>query len=164
MEIRLSTLDDAPAMRAIYNHEVEHTTATFDLIVRSLSEQREWIAERSGALGVLVAEIDGVVSGFASLSPYRSRPAYRTTVEDSIYVSEFARGAGVGKALLLALIDLAEQRGFHAMVARIAGGSGASVALHEACGFATVGTEREVGRKFGRWLDVVIMQLMITEQ
>jgi len=151
-------------MRAIYNHEVEHTTATFDLVGRSLSEQREWLAERSGALGVLVAEIDGVVSGFASLSPYRSRPAYRTTVEDSIYVSESARGAGVGKALLLALIDLAEQRGFHAMVARIAGGSAASVALHEACGFATVGTEREVGRKFGRWLDVVIMQLMITEQ
>jgi len=161
VEIRLSTLDDAPAMRAIYNHEVENTTATFDLVGRTLSEQREWIAQRSGALGVLVAEIDGTVAGFASLSPYHSRPAYRTTVEDSVYVSETARGEGVGKALLLELIDLAEQRGFHSIVARIAGGSDPSVALHHACGFVTVGTEREVGRKFGRWLDVVIMQFLI---
>jgi len=162
VEIRLATLDDAPATRAIYNREVENTTATFDLVGRTLVEQRDWITQRSGVLGVLVAEIDGVVAGFASLSPYRARPAYRTTVEDSIYVSETARGSGVGKALLKALIDLAGQRGFHTIVAHITGGSDTSVALHQACGFTIVGTEREVGRKFGRWLDVVIMQLMIT--
>lgn len=165
MDIRLAILDDAPAMRAIYNHEVENTTATFDLVARTLIEQREWIAERSGALGVLVAEIDDTVVGFASLSPYRTRPAYRTTVEDSIYVAQSARGAGVGRALLDALIELAAQRGFHTVIAHIAhitGRSEASVALHSACGFTTVGAEREVGRKFGRWLDVVIMQRMIT--
>jgi len=161
VEIRLATLEDAPALRAIYNHEVENTTATFDLVGRTLAEQRAWISERSGALGVLVAEANGVVVGFASLSPYRSRPAYRTTVEDSIYVSASARGTGVGKSLLLDLIKLASQRGFHTMIAHIAGGSDTSVKLHEACGFKPVGTEAEVGRKFGKWLDVVIMQLMI---
>ncbi len=162
MEIRLATVDDAPALRAIYNHEVENTTATFDLVGRTLPEQRAWIAERSGALGVLVAEIDGTVVGFASLSPYRSRPAYRTTVEDSIYMSSSARGAGVGKALLAELVALASRRGFHTIIAHIAGGSEASVRLHESCGFKIVGTEAEVGRKFGKWLDVVIMQLMIS--
>jgi len=161
MQIRLATLEDAPELRAIYNHEVENTTATFDLVGRTLAEQRAWIAERSGVLGVLVAEADGVVVGFASLSPYRTRPAYRTTVEDSIYVGASARGTGVGKALLTDLIELASQRGFHTVVAHIAGGSDASVKLHESCGFKIVGTEAEVGRKFGRWLDVVIMQLMI---
>jgi len=162
MEIRLATSKDAPAIRAIYNHEVENSTTTFDLVGRTLPEQRDWLNERSGALGVLVAEIDGVVVAFASLSPYRTRPAYRTTVEDSIYVSGAARGSGVGKALLHALIELADQRGFHTIIAHIAGGSDASVALHQACGFEIVGAEREVGRKFGKWLDVVIMQLMIT--
>ncbi len=162
MDIRLATLEDAPAILAIYNHEVENTTATFDLVGRTLSEQRDWLKERSGALGVLVAEIDGVVVAFASLSPYRTRPAYRTTVEDSIYVSGGARGSGVGKSMLNALIDLAAQRGFHTIIAHIAGGSEASVSLHQACGFTIVGSEREVGRKFGKWLDVVVMQLMIT--
>ena len=161
MQIRLATVEDAPEMRAIYNHEVENTTATFDLVGRTLAEQRAWIAERSGALGVLVAEADGVVVGFASLSPYRARPAYRTTVEDSIYVSASARGTGVGKALLTDLIQLASQRGFHTVIAHIADGADASVRLHQSCGFEIVGTEAEVGRKFGKWLDVVIMQLMI---
>ncbi len=162
MKIRLATLEDAAAIRSIYNHEVENTTATFDLVGRSLAEQREWLNERNGALGVLVAEMDGAVVAFASLSPYRTRPAYRTTVEDSIYVSIEARGSGVGKALLNGLIDLAGRRGFHTIIAHIAGGSEASVSLHQSCGFTVVGTEKEVGRKFGRWLDVVIMQLMIT--
>ncbi len=161
MIIRLATVDDADALRTIYNHEVEHATSTFDLVGRSLPEQREWIAERSGAFGVLVAELDGKVVGFASLSPHRPRPAYRTSVEDSIYVSSDARGEGVGQALLSRLVDLAAQRGFHAMFARISDASEASIALHVACGFAVVGTEREAGRKFGRWLDVVVMQRML---
>ena len=159
--VRLATLDDAEAIQRIYNHEVEHTTHTFDLVPRTLEEQQAWLQDRSGALGVLVAEIDGQVVGFSSLSEYRPRAAYRTSVESSVYVNETMRGRGVGRRLLHDLVDLAKASGFHTMVARIAGEHEASVKLHEAVGFATVGTEREVGRKFGNWLDVVVMQRML---
>ena len=159
--VRLATLDDAEAIQRIYNHEVEHTTHTFDLVPRTLEDQQTWLQDRSGALGVLVAEIDGQVVGFSSLSEYRPRAAYRTSVESSVYVNETVRGRGVGRRLLHDLIDLAKASGFHTMVARIAGGHEASIKLHEAVGFATVGTEREVGRKFGNWLDVVVMQRML---
>ena len=159
--VRLATLDDAEAIQRIYNHEVEHTTHTFDLVPRTLEEQQAWLQDRSGALGVLVAEIDGQVVGFSSLSEYRPRAAYRTSVESSVYVNETMRGRGVGRRLLHDLVDLAKASGFHTMVARIAGDHEASIKLHEAVGFATVGTEREVGRKFGNWLDVLVMQRML---
>ena len=128
---------------------------------RTLEEQQAWLQDRSGALGVLVAEIDGQVVGFSSLSEYRPRAAYRTSVESSVYVNETMRGRGVGRRLLHDLVDLAKASGFHTMVARIAGDHEASIKLHEAVGFATVGTEREVGRKFGNWLDVLVMQRML---
>lgn len=161
MQLRNATVADAEALRTIYNREVEETTHTFDLEPRTLSEQQDWIREREGALGVLVAEVDGEVAGFASLSPYRPRAAYRTSVENSVYVAESARGAGVGRALMEELIDVATQRGFHTIIARISGGHEASIGLHQACGFTIVGTERQVGRKFGKWLDVVVMQRML---
>jgi L-amino acid N-acyltransferase YncA len=161
MKLRLATVDDAETLRRIYNREVEATTHTFDLEPRTLDQQRDWIREREGALGVVVAELDGAVVGFASLSPYRPRAAYRTTVENSVYVDEAARGAGVGRALLEELIRVATQRGFHTIIAHIVGGHEASIGLHHACGFQIIGTEREVGRKFGRWLDVVVMQRML---
>lgn len=161
MLLRHATVADAEALRAIYNFEVENTTVTFDLLPRTLDDQRAWIREREGALGVVVAEVDGEVAGFASLSPYRGRPAYNTTVEDSVYVSTAARGMGVGKALLLELIAMAEKRGFHTILAHIAGGHEASIALHASCGFEATGTQREVGRKMGRWLDLVVMQIML---
>ncbi|MHB1536666.1 MAG: GNAT family N-acetyltransferase, partial [Acidimicrobiales bacterium] len=102
-----------------------------------------------------------VVVGFGSLSPYRPRPAYRTTVEDSLYVGSSARGQGVGKGLLSELLRLADAHGFHAVMARIVGGHEASIGLHTACGFELVGVERQVGRKFGRWLDVALMQRLL---
>jgi phosphinothricin acetyltransferase len=162
MQLRLATLDDAEAIRAIYNLEVTTSTVTFDLVPRSLEEQRAWQAERSGARTVLVAEIGGEVAGFGSLSQWRDRPAYSTTVEDSIYIHRERQGAGVGTALLTELIAIATAHGFHACMARIVGGHEASIALHQRCGFELVGTEREVGRKFNRWLDVVIMERMLT--
>jgi L-amino acid N-acyltransferase YncA len=161
MELRLATLDDADALREIYNLEVTTSTATFDLVPRSLEEQRSWLSERSGARAVLVAVDDGEVCGFASLSPWRTRPAYATTVEDSVYVHRDHQGRGVGRALLMELVDVATAHGFHACMARIVGGHDASIALHAACGFEVVGTEREVGRKFGRWLDVVLMERLL---
>ncbi len=159
--IRAARMADAQEIRRIYNYEVEHTTHTFDLVPRTLKQQRMWLRSREGALGVLVAELDGKVVGFASLSEYRARPAYRTSVESSVYVHRDCRQQGVGHQLLGALGELAARRGFHTMLARIAGGHDASIRLHAKAGYEVVGTEREVGRKFGNWLDVVLMQRML---
>jgi phosphinothricin acetyltransferase len=161
MRARLATIDDAEATRVIYNVEVTESTVTFDLVPRTLAEQREWLTARSGAHAVLVAEAGDEVVGFASFSPYRDRPAYSTSVEDSVYVRRDQQGKGVGKLLLAELITLATSHGFHAMLARIVGGHDASIALHRSLGFEVVGTEREVGRKFGRWLDVLVMQKLL---
>jgi phosphinothricin acetyltransferase len=158
MHVRLATLDDAEAIRQIYNLEVTTSTATFDLVPRSLEDQRAWQAERSGARAVLVAEEGGEVCGFGSLSPWRDRPAYATTVEDSVYVHRDHHRQGIGRLLLEELVATATRHGFHACMARIVGGHEASIALHQRCGFEVVGTEREVGRKLGRWLDVVVME------
>jgi L-amino acid N-acyltransferase YncA len=162
MQLRLATSEDAEAIRQIYNLEVTTSTATFDLVPRSLEDQRAWLEARSGAHAVLVATVDETVVGFGSLSPWRDRPAYATTVEDSVYVHRDHHGQGVGKALLSALVDTATAHGFHACMARIVGGHEASIALHRACGFEVVGTEREVGRKLGRWLDVMLMERLLT--
>lgn len=161
MEIRLAAVADAEAVRTIYNHEVLHSTVTFDLRPRSLAEQEAWLRARSGAHAAVVAVLDGEVVGFASLSPYRDRPAYSTSVEDSVYVRRDRRGTGVGRALLEELVKLATQHGFHTVLARVVGGHDASIALHRSVGFEVVGTEREVGRKFNRWLDVVVLQRLL---
>jgi L-amino acid N-acyltransferase len=159
---RLVELRDAEALRAIYNVEVLESTVTFDLVPRTLTDQLAWIDEHSGGHPAIVAvSDDGSVAGFASLSPYRPRPAYAPTVEDSVYVARDRRGSGVGRLLLSDLVELARDHGFHSVVARIVGGHDASIALHRACGFEVIGSEREVGRKFGRWLDVVLMQRML---
>lgn len=161
MEIRVARAEDAEAMRAIYNVEVETSTVTFDLVPRSLAEQRAWLAARSGAHTALVAILDGEIVGFASLSPYKERPAYSTSVEDSVYVHRAHQGRGVGRALLGELMEAAQASGFHAVFARIVGGHEASISLHAAHGFELIGTEREVGRKFGKWLDVVVMERLL---
>ncbi len=161
MEIRTARAEDAEAIRAIYNAEVAGSTVTFDLVERTVAEQDEWMAQHSGVYALVVA-VDGTeVIGFGSLSPYRPRPAYATTVEDSVYVVPVHRGQGVGKALLSELVARARMHGFHSVIARIVGDHEASMALHRSCGFELVGTEREIGRKFGRWLDVDLMQVLL---
>ena len=161
LRIRIVEPGDAPAIRDIYNREVLESTVTFDLVPRTLEDQVAWIDEHSGGHPAVVAVDGHDVVGFASLTPYRPRPAYMTTVEDSVYVHRDHRGAGVGALLLGELVDLAREHGFHAIIARIVGDHAASIRLHTACGFETIGTEREVGRKFGKWLDVVLMQKML---
>ncbi len=162
MEVRTAGPGDAEAIRAIYNAAVTGSTATFDLRARTVAEQQAWMAGHDGAHPALVAvDDDGTVIGFGSLSPYRDRPAYATTVENSVYVATASRSRGVGRALLEALVELATRLGFHTVVARVGGANDASIRLHEACGFELVGTEREIGRKFGRWLDVVVLQRML---
>lgn len=175
LSIRLATRADAEAIRAIYNHEVLRTFATFDLVPRSLHDQQEWIAARSGAFAAIVvvdagtpADADGTadgapatVVGFGSLSPYKDRAAYRTSVEDSVYVHVDHQGRGIGKLIVGELLDIARTSGFHAVFARISAPGDASRRLHASCGFDLVGIEREVGRKFNRWLDVIIMQALL---
>ena len=168
MQIRPAEAADAEAIRAIYNAEVTSSVVTFDIVPWTLDDQLAWLEHHRGAHPALVAVDDGGetgpvgrVLGYGSLSPYRPRPAYATTVEDSVYVAQDARGQGVGRAILTELVRLAADHGFHAVIARTEGANEPSIALHKACGFAVVGVEREVGRKHGRWLDVIELQLLL---
>lgn len=165
MRLRLVEPGDAEAIRAIYNHEVANGTNTFDIVTRTVEDQRAWVERHRGAHPAIVAVEDPpapeAVLGFAVVSPFRDRAAYATTVEDSVYVDRAHRGRGVGRFLLDELLRLAGAHGFHAVIARISSENAASLRLHEACGFSVVGVEREVGRKHGRWLDVVELQKML---
>jgi phosphinothricin acetyltransferase len=165
IRIRTAVIDDAEAIRSIYNHEVTATTSTFDLVPRSLADQERWLQARSGAFAAIVAvdesRPDAPIAGFASLSPYKDRAAYSTTVEDSVYVDRRAAGRGVGTLLLTRLLEVARASGFHTVMARIEASGAASRALHLKCGFELVGVERQVGRKFNRWLDVAVMQKLL---
>jgi L-amino acid N-acyltransferase len=162
--VRAATLDDAEAIRSIYNLEVETSTATMDLVPRSAEAQRAWLADRSGAFATVVAVAGTDVLGYAALSPYKDRPGYRTTVEDSVYVRRDWQGQGLGTRLLESILGVATANGFHSVIARVEASQGASRALHERCGFTLVGVEREVGRKFNRWLDVAVLQCLLHER
>ena len=162
MQIRPVALRDAEATRAIYNLEVLESTVTFDLVPRTLAAQELWIEQHLGGHPAIVAvDDDETVLGFASLSPFKPRAAYAPTVEDSVYVHRDGRGRGIGELLLREILELGTHHGFHSVIARIVGGHDASITLHQKCGFEEIGCEREVGRKFGRWLDVVLMQRML---
>jgi phosphinothricin acetyltransferase len=147
-------------LAAIYEPEVRHGTATFELDPPDAGELGRRLAKvQAAGLPWLVAELDGRVGGYACAAPYRDRPACRSTVKDSVYLATNARGHGVSRWLLGAVIEAAREAGMRQMVA-VTGDSAnaASVRLHRACGFAEVGTPRDVGFKFGRWLGTVLMQ------
>ena len=164
--LRLASANDAEQIMAIYNYEVINTAATFDLVPRTLLDQQVWLADRSGAFAAIVA-IDETLApseaivGFGALSAYKERAAYRTSVEDSVYVARRRAGQGIGRLIVSELLEMAASSGFHAVFARINSTSAASIALHQRCGFELVGVEREVGRKFNRWHDVTIMQALL---
>jgi L-amino acid N-acyltransferase len=170
--IRPAVVADSTGILDIYNHEVLTSVVTFDLVPRTEAEQRAWISHRSGAHAVVVAvdpepgdphDIAGHerIVGFGALSPYRERPGYSTTVEDSVYVHQDHRGEGVGALILDALISTATSHGFHALMAKIVDGHDASIGLHAAAGFEVVGKELQVGRKFNRFHDVVLMERLL---
>ncbi|HUK19422.1 MAG TPA: GNAT family N-acetyltransferase [Bryobacteraceae bacterium] len=158
--IRPAEAADLPAITAIYGYHVLHGTASFETEPPPLEEMARRHSEvvRHG-LPYLVAELTGEVVGFAYAAPYRPRPAYRFTVEDSVYIRDDHAGKGLGRSLLGALLRLCEQAGSKQMIATIGDSQNtASIRLHRTAGFEHVGVLRNVGLKFGRWLDTVIMQ------
>lgn len=160
-EVREATEADQQAILEIYNDAVLRTTATFDLEPRTWEDQQRWFREHRPPHAVLVAAVADRVAGWGSLSSFRPRPGYRHTAEDSIYVHQDFRRRGIGAALLERLIEAAYRGRFHTVMALIDGDNVVSVRLHERFGFRHAGTFREVGFKFGRWLDVVHLQRMI---
>jgi L-amino acid N-acyltransferase YncA len=162
LTIHDATTDDLAPITALYGREVLHGTATFELERPGVDEMaRRLETVRRQGLPWLVAGVDDAFAGYAYASPFRPRPAYRYSIEASIYVEEAARGRGVGRALLEALISRARTLGLRHVIGAISdsGTSAASIGLHRSLGFREVGVYRQVGWKFDRWLDVTLMQL-----
>ncbi|WP_375740373.1 GNAT family N-acetyltransferase [Pseudomonas boanensis] len=161
--IRNAQGQDLEGVLAIYNDAVQNTTAIWNETLVDLANRRAWLAERTAAgFPVLVAVDDsGTVLGYASYGTWRSIEGFRHTVEHSIYVRNDQRGQGLGPALMQALIEHARAASLHVMVAAIESGNATSIRLHERLGFITTGQMPQVGRKFGRWLDLTFMQLIL---
>jgi L-amino acid N-acyltransferase YncA len=165
LEIRAATAADLPFVTKIYEQAVRHGTATFELIPPDLAEMtRRFDALMGGGFPYLVAVLDGGVAGYAYAGPYRPRPAYRFTVENSVYLEPAIHRRGIGLRLMQRLIAECEARGFRQMIAVIGDSANAgSIGVHARCGFQMIGTHSSVGLKFGRWLDTVMMQLALGE-
>jgi phosphinothricin acetyltransferase len=160
VQLRPATSDDLPAIREIYAHHVLHGLASFEEEPPPLEELRRRFDDvRARRLPWIAAEFGGVLAGYGYCAPYRSRSAYRYSLEDSVYVRNGSEGRGVGSAILAALIERAAALGYRQLVAVIGdSGHAASINLHASFGFLRVGTLRSVGFKFGRWVDSVLMQ------
>jgi L-amino acid N-acyltransferase YncA len=160
LEIRPTSAADLPSITEIYAHEVRQGTATFELVPPDLVEMtRRFEALIDGGFPYLVAVLEGRVVGYAYASSYRPRPAYRFTVENSVYLRPDTHRRGIGRQLLERLVAECGRRGFRQMIAVIGDSANAgSVGVHAACGFQMIGTHPHVGLKFGRWLDTVMMQ------
>ncbi len=160
--IRVATIADLPAINDIYNHYVLHSTCTYQEVPETIEARRAWF-ERHGSSHPVTVAVDaaGVVLGWASLSAYHPRSAYRFTVENSVYLRHDVRGRGLGRALLADIVARARALGHHTIIGLIDADQPASIALHSKAGFIEVGRMKQVGYKFGKWLDVVYMQLMV---
>jgi L-amino acid N-acyltransferase len=158
---RDATAEDLPRINDIYNHYVTTSTCTYQEEPETIESRRDWFSHHGETLPVIVAEIDGRVAGWGSLSPFRERSAYRYTVENSVYVDEADHRRGVGLMLMEELIARARAIGYRTIVAGIDADQPASIALHTRLGFVPAARLSEVGYKFGRWLDVVYLQLML---
>jgi phosphinothricin acetyltransferase len=159
--IRPGAPGDLEAIRAVRNDAIATTTAIWTSVQQTSAEATAWLAEHLARGSILVAELDQEVLGFACWGPWRAKEGYALTVEDSIYLAEGYGGRGIGRLLLQALIDSARAAGKHVMIADIEAGNAASIALHQRLGFEMVGTLPQVGTKFGRWLDLTILQLAL---
>ena len=159
--LRAAVAEDLPDLLAIYNDAIARTTAVFSYAPHTLEMRAEWFAGKQAAgLPVLVATAGGRVAGFATFGPFRAWPAYKYSMENSVYVAADTRGQGIGDLLLGGLLAAARERAVHTMIAAIEASNLPSLRLHARYGFDEVARFREVGYKFGRWLDLVFMQLM----
>ena len=158
--VRAAAIADAEAIAAIYNDAVLNSTATFDVEPETVAARRQWLASEATRLA-LVAERDGRVVGWASLASWSARGAYDRTTEASVYVAPAAHHSGVGLALAKATVDRASGLGLHVLIARVCAENIAGLALADRMGYKRVGVQREVGFKFGRWLDVVVCQRLV---
>lgn len=161
VRIRPATVADLPAVRAIFNHYVTTSTCTFQIEPETEAERLAWFSERTDAHPVTVAENHGEVVGWAALSPWKSRCAYARSVDVSVYIRHDLHRRGIGRGLLADLIKRARAAGHHTVIGGVCSEQTASVALHEGLGFERVACFREVGYKFGRWLDVIYLQLVL---
>lgn len=159
--IRLATEADLAAINDIYNHYVLHSTCTYQEEIETISSRQKWFLRHGPAHPILVAQLQAQVVGWGSLSPYHARSAYRRTVENSVYVHHHFHRRGLGSLLLQELIVRARRQGHRAIIAGIDAEQDASVALHAAFKFQPAGRLRQVGFKFGRWLDVIYMELLL---
>ncbi|MCB9187145.1 MAG: N-acetyltransferase [Flavobacteriales bacterium] len=160
--IRPATENDVPGILYIVNQEILFSTVLYEYEPRTLEMQMEWFREKAAnGWPLLIAELNGKVVGFGTYGPFRTRPAYSRSIEHSVYVHKDFRGQTVGHRLMVELIRLARTSGFHTMIAGIDSSNKGSVEFHRKFGFETVGSFREVGHKFDRWLDVIFMQLML---
>jgi L-amino acid N-acyltransferase len=160
--IRLAGDDDLADILRIYNQAVEKTTAVFEYRPHTIEMRREWFrAKQAASLPVLVATESGALQGFATFGPFRAWPAYKYSVEHSVYVDESVRGRGVGRALVESVLTQARDRDLHVVMAGITSDNAVSLRLHETLGFTEVAHIREVGYKFGRWLDLKFLQIVL---
>jgi len=160
LAIRQATPADLGQITEIYNDAIQKTTATFDTELKTLEEQEKWFADHDASHPVLIAEQDGLIVAWTSLSQWSDRCAYSATAEISLYVKEEYRGKGIGKELMKAIIQEGKTAGLHTIIARIAGSNKISADLCKSFGFQYIGTMREVGKKFDQLLDVHLMQLI----
>lgn len=159
--IRRATLGDAKSIASIYNHYIATSTATFDTEEKTVGDRIAWLTEHGDLHPVFVAEKNDCIAAWGSISPFRERPAYRHTVELGVYVDPEFTGEGIGPLMLRRLIDAARDVGHHVVVAQIVSENGPSIRMVERAGLERVGVMREVGHKFDRWLDVVLLQLRL---
>jgi len=160
--IRSAAEDDLGDILRVYNQAIEKTTAVFEYRPHTLEMRREWFkAKQAASLPVLVAVESGAVLGFASYGPFRAWPAYKYSVELSVYVDESARGRGIGSDLVRGVLATARERDLHVVMAGITADNAVSLRLHEKLGFVEVAHIREVGYKFGRWLDLKLLQIVL---
>lgn len=158
IKTRRAKLKDLGEIAEIYNEAILKTVATFDTEIKSPDEQKTWFEEHGSKNPILVAEQDESIVGWASLSKWSDRCAYSDTAEISLYVKENCQGKGIGKKLMKAIIEDGKNAGLHAVIARITEGNKVSVHLHESAGFKHIGVMDEVGLKFGKCLDVYLME------
>jgi L-amino acid N-acyltransferase YncA len=162
IKIRPAVFSDIDTILEIINHEILHSTSIYDYEPRDFETQKLWFEEKQDQkLPILVAESENGTIGFATYGSFRQKEAYKFTIEHSVYVAEEFLGKGIGKLLLVELIQLAKNQGYHTMIGAIDADNAGSITFHEKFGFKSVGTIRQVGYKFDKWLDLVFMQLIL---